>query len=553
MWAKGLKGTSAGRVQSVALKYISDLEKEINSFKSDEYWKATLKGDGFLAELSTIDGTAYNPKTKAGADAMKKDILSGASTAKVSEYSKKVRSRSPEPPFITSTLQQAASNSFGWNAKKTMEIAQTLFSSGLITYLRSDSTRIEPDKINSIREKVEAKLGANYLSPTPRAHSNKDAAQDAHEAIRPTYDQSLAPLSPDETKLLDLIDRRFQASQMADAQFDQASLKIEIKSEKHTYIFKANGSIMTFEGFLKVYGDNKEDIVLPQMSTGSSVKVLDIISSQHFTQPPGRYSDASLIKKLEKEGVGRPSTYASIIETLINRGYTIRDKKAIRATELGIMVSDFLSKSFPMLVSPEMTAKMESDLDEIASGKGNYLKIMSDFYQKLTLSISSAKKITSIDAFKTDRNCPECNSVLVKKKGDSDIFLSCSAYPKCGYTVKNGIDGKEIVEFESTGEACPDCGGILKERKSKFGSTFFGCGNYPSCTYIKKDPSSTKERAEITDVKCTRCKNSFMKKIKKKDGSYFLGCSSYPECKITMNLDSDGNVVKYKSYQSSNK
>jgi DNA topoisomerase-1 len=289
------------------------------------------------------------------------------------------------------------------------------------------------------------------------------------------------------------------------------------------------------------------------MSTGSSVKVLDIISSQHFTQPPGRYSDASLIKKLEKEGVGRPSTYASIIETLINRGYTIRDKKAIRATELGIMVSDFLSNSFPMLVSPEMTAKMESDLDEIASGKGNYLKIMSDFYQKLTLSISSAKKITSVDAFKTDRNCPECNSVLVKKKGDSDIFLSCSAYPKCGYTVKNGIDGKEIVEFESTGEACPDCGGILKERKSKFGSTFFGCGNYPSCTYIKKDPSSTKERAEITDVKCTRCKNSFMKKIKKKDGSYFLGCSSYPECKITMNLDSDGNVLKYKSYQSSNK
>jgi DNA topoisomerase-1 len=1044
MWTKGLKGTSAGRVQSVALKYVADLEKEINAFTSEEYWKATLKGDGFSAELSTIDGSTYNPKTKAGAEAMKKDILSGKATAKVSEYSKKVRTRSPEPPFITSTVQQAASNLFGWNAQKTMQVAQTLFAAGLITYLRcfpgdtristpsgmikisdlaigdlvdtmngprkildvvknkdrdiisietnhgykvrgsknepllvinedlslcwkkmseirpgdfvalanshimswpessiefdyidqfleelgengllkccicerddisslsphlkhihgmkaedyckkynkkvlhtaltkqcsipkkmsvelakvlgymcsegcfnkeesslvfsntdsdllsdfascynhvfgtkkvpyfksekfetssqmvwdflnwvgldpvyankkrvpwsimqgtreqaiaflksywegdgsyeviissspdmlsdlkllllklgvptgggkkdscgyiqftgsaarkffsligkpvsksrvlqvekilsrsgntraseyswhnkipyskgvisklvkenmtaggwlksttagkkiriktarsstwnrkngeigytnvfdkswgsfvdysnskdwvdmslydfvnmcdestakkiksimsknchwdgvkttsecpaedtwdltvddqshyiaegfvahnTDSTRIEPDKIKSIREKVEAKLGKNYLSPSPRSYSNKDAAQDAHEAIRPTYDQPLAPLAPDETKLLGLIDKRFKASQMADATFDQASLKIEIKSQKHTYIFRVNGSIMTFDGFLKVYGENKEDLILPQMSIGSAVEVSDIVSSQHFTQPPGRYSDASLIKKLEKEGVGRPSTYASIIETLINRGYASRDKKSVHATELGIMVSDYLSHSFPLLVSPEMTAKMEEDLDAIASGKGDYLKVMTAFYAALATSISEAKKISPVDIFKTDRVCKECESPMVKRKGEHDIFFGCSSWPKCGHTLKIGVDGEEVSENEETAEPCPECGGALKERMSKFGKPFFGCGNYPTCTYIKRDKPSSGNKSEITKIKCTKCKDSLMRKITMKDGSQFLGCCSYPACKATVNLDKNGNIVKYK-------
>lgn len=546
MWAKGLKGTSAGRVQSVALKYVADLEKEILAFKSEEYWKATLKGDGFAAELASVDDKAYQPKTKAGAEAMKKDILSGKETAKVSEYTKKVRTRSPEPPFITSTIQQAASNLFGWNAQKTMQVAQTLFAAGLITYLRTDSTRIEPDKIKSIRDKVEAKLGANYISPSPRSYSNKNAAQDAHEAIRPTYDKPLVTLSPDETKLLELVDKRFRASQMADATFDQAALKIEIKSTKHTYVFKVNGSIMTFDGFLRVYGENKEDLALPQMSIGSAVDVKDISTSQHFTQPPGRYSDASLIKKLEKEGVGRPSTYASIIETLINRGYSSRDKKSVHATELGIMVSDYLSHSFPLLVSPEMTAKMESDLDEIASGKGDYLQTMSAFYKVLSASIDSAKKIPTIDIFKVDRCCPKCDSSLVKRKGEEDIFLGCSSWPKCGYTLKVGLDGEEVAGTEDTGEECPDCGGMLKERMSKFGKPFFGCGNYPTCTYIKKDKPSSGNTSEITKVKCTKCNDSLMRKITMKDGSQFLGCCSYPTCKATINLDKNGNVLKYK-------
>lgn len=529
MWSKGLKGTSAGRVQSVALKYIADLEKEVQAFKPEEYWKTTLKNKDFSAELATVDDKVYQPKTKAGAEAMKRDILSGKATAKVSEYTKKVRTRSPEPPFITSTLQQVASNAFGWNAQKTMQVAQTLFAAGLITYLRTDSTRIEPDKITSVREKIDKAHGTNYLSPSPRSYSNKDASQDAHEAIRPTYDSPLAPLSAEEKKLLDLIDRRFKASQMADATFDQAALKIEIKSEKHTYTFKVNGSIMTFDGFLKIYGENKEDLALPQLSIGSKVEVDDIVASQHFTQPPGRYSDASLIKKLEKEGVGRPSTYASIIETIINRGYVERDKKSLHATELGIMVSDFLSLAFPSLVSPEMTSKMESDLDSIAEGKGDYQKIMSSFHSQLASSIAAAKKISTLDIFKVDRCCPDCESPLLKKKSEYGIFLGCSSWPKCGYTLKTDDDGNEVVETEEIGEPCPECGGVLKERAGKFGS-FKGCSNYPSCKYIKGKEAKQVEQSEYD---CPKCKDRMV--IRKSQFGTFHACKNYPKCKYTFN------------------
>lgn len=549
MWTKGLKGTSAGRVQSVALKYIADLEKEVKAFTPEEYWKVTLKNRDFSAELSTVDGESFQPKNEAEATEMRKDILSGSSSAKVSEYLKKVRTRSPEPPFITSTIQQAASNIFGWNAQKTMQVAQSLFASGLITYLRTDSTRIEPDKINSVRDKIDADYGVKYLSGSPRSYPNKDASQDAHEAIRPTYDNPIAALSPDETKLLDLVDRRFKASQMADAVFDQASLRIEVNTKKHTYIFKVNGSIMTFDGFLKIYGENKEDLILPQVSVGSPIQVDDIVNTQHFTQPPGRYSDASLIKKLEKEGVGRPSTYASIIETVINRGYVERDKKSLHATELGIMVSDFLSVAFPNLVSPEMTSKMESDLDQIAEGKGDYQKIMSQFYSDLTESITSAKKISTLPIFKVDRDCPDCNSPLLKKKGEYGIILGCSTYPKCGYVIKFDADGAETPEQEETGAACPDCGSKLSVKNGKFGE-FLGCSAYPNCKWIGKlddqgNPVSKKKKeVNLTDIDCTEC-NSKMARRTGKFGD-FLGCSNYPTCKAIMNIDKDGNPVAAK-------
>lgn len=535
MWNKGLKGTSAGRVQSVALKYVADLEKEIREFKPEEYWKIVLKTADFAAELSAVDGKPYQPKNKSQADDIRKDILSGKDSAKVSEYLKKTRSRSPEPPFITSTLQQAASNMLGWNAKQTMQIAQNLFSFGLISYLRTDSVRIEPEKILSVREKIDTLYGQSYLSPSTRVFGNKDASQDAHEAIRPTYEKPLSALSSDESKLLDLIDRRFKASQMSDATFDQASLKIEVKSSKHVYTFKINGSIMTFDGFLKIYGDNKDDVALPKMSVGTPIIIDDILTSQHHTQPPGRYSDASLIKRLEKDGVGRPSTYASIIETIINRGYVSRDKKALNATDVGIMVSDFLSAAFPSLVSPEMTSKMESSLDDIADGKIKYVDVMTEFYKELSASIDAAKKIVASDIFKTEHNCPKCNSSLIKKKSDNSIFLGCSSWPKCGYTMSQDASGKYTATETETGESCPQCGNMMSIRKGKYGS-FMGCGGYPSCTYkisIDKDGNRLeKKEVKKSDIKCEKCKSDMV--VRSGSTGEFLACSSYPKCKHTM-------------------
>lgn len=529
LWSKGLKGTSAGRVQSVALKYIADLEKEISSFKSEEYWKINLKTPDFSAELHSINGKSFDITTKKQMDDIRTEIISGKSTAKVIDYIKKSRTRSPEPPFITSTLQQVASNSFGWNAQKTMQVAQALFSSGLITYLRTDSVRIEPEKITSVRDKIEAKHTKSYLSPKTRVYGNKDASQDAHEAIRPTYDSALGTLTSDEKKLLDLIDRRFQASQMADAIFDQASIKIEIKSANSTFIFKVNGSVMAFDGFLKIYGENKEDLALPQMSVGTQISVKDISGSQHFTQPPGRYSDASLIKKLEKDGVGRPSTYASIIETLVNRDYVTRDKKSIRATELGIMVSDLLSSIFPTLISPEMTAKMEESLDSIAVGSSKYEDIMKEFWTSLKASIDKAKKSDTSSVFLTSRDCPKCGLKLMKKKSDFSIFLGCSGWPKCGFTVKTNNDGKEVEEEDESGEPCPDCGGMLKMRDGKFGK-FKGCSNYPSCSYVEKN-AKNKPDAKISALKCAKCNSNMV--IRKSKYGEFHACVTYPKCNYT--------------------
>lgn len=533
MWAKGLKGTSAGRVQSVALKYVADLEKKIMAFQSQEYWSGGIRCDGFAAELSGIDGGPPDIKTAADSAKIMADISKYLGTAKVTDYTKKTRTRSPEPPFITSTLQQVASNNFGWNAKKTMDVAQALFSNGMISYHRTDSVRIEPDKLDHMRATVAAKLGKNYVYHQVRTYANKDAAQDAHEAIRPTYEQPLNPLSPDESKLLDLVNRRFKASQMSDAQFDQAGVKIKIRSKTHTYAFKASGSIMTFDGFLAVYGESKENMTLPLMSVGSAIVVSSSFVTQHFTQPPGRFSDASLIKTLESEGVGRPSTYASIIETLINRGYAERDKKSVHATELGMMVSDYLTHSFPDLVDPEMTSKMEANLDLIAAGKAKYFDVISAFHTTLKAAIESARKIPAVDIFKTDRTCSECGSAMIKKVSAYGVMLGCSSYPKCGHIINIGVDGKETSGAEETGEACPGCGdGILKERQGKF-SKFMACSCYPICKYTRNtDNTKPKQATEVSSLVCVKCGSSMLKRIGK-DKNPWYGCCTFPKCKYT--------------------
>ena len=384
MWNKGLRGTSAGRVQSVALKVIADKEKDIKKFIPEEYWEICAKTKlNFDADFWGINGKTYKIPNQAKADSITGAIESSGADLIVTESVGKSRTRKPAPPFITSTLQQSASNSFGWSAKKTMNVAQSLFGNGLITYHRTDSTRTDPQKISDLRDKIEKKHGKKYLSKAAISYGPKSSSQDAHEAIRPTYDAPVSTLSSDEKKLLSLIGNRFMASQMADAKFDQVALKLECKTGGKAYNFKKNGSTLVFDGFLKVYGEIKDDVVLPSLAVGDAVSWDTLVSTQHFTKPPARFSDASIVKLLEKQGVGRPSTYASIIDTLLNRKYVKRERKSLVATEIGIMVSDYLSETFPAIVDAKFTSKMELNLDEIADGKISYIDTLASFNENL--------------------------------------------------------------------------------------------------------------------------------------------------------------------------
>jgi DNA topoisomerase-1 len=538
MWNKGLRGTSAGRVQSVALKFIADREKEVKAFTPEEYWEICAKTDvGFDAEFWGKNGKAFKIINEASADKIAKDMESPKKDLIVTEYVGKSRTRKPAPPFITSTLQQAASNSFGWGAKKTMSVAQSLFGNGLITYHRTDSTRSDPQKVSDIRDKIEKKYGKQYLSGSVINYGPKSSSQDAHEAIRPTFDTPVSTLSSDEKKLLALIGNRFMASQMASAKFDQVSLKLECKTKGGAYNFKKNGSTLVFDGFLKVYGDIKDDVVLPPLSVGDSVSWSEIVSSQHFTKPPPRYSDASIIKLMEKEGVGRPSTYASIIDTLLDRKYIKRERKSLVASEVGIMVSDYLTENFSSIVDAKFTSKMEMDLDEIAEGKKGYVDILKDFNGNLDSQIQAATTSGLPKAFTVDVKCPKCSSDMIKKISKHGAFLGCSDWPSCDGTLS--IDGEsKAKESVETGHKCPKCSNILLKRSGKNGD-FFGCKSYPACKYtatVGEDGSpkeSPKKTAKSTGVTCPKCKKGEMLERSGRYGKFY-GCSAYPKCRHIM-------------------
>jgi DNA topoisomerase-1 len=538
MWNKGLRGTSAGRVQSVALKVIADREKDIRKFVPEEYWEIYAKTSlDFNADFWGIGGKAFKVLNQTSADAITGAIEASGCDLMVTESVGKSRSRGPAPPFITSTLQQAASNSFGWGAKKTMSIAQSLFGNGLITYHRTDSPRSDPQKISDLRDKIEKKHGKKYLSKAVITYGAKASSQDAHEAIRPTYDSPVSTLSSDEKRLLSLVENRFMASQMADAKFDQVSLKFECNADKKTYNFKKNGSMLTFDGFLKVYGEIKDDVVLPSLSVGDPVSWSDIVSTQHFTKPPPRFSDASIIKLLEKEGVGRPSTYASIIDTLLNRKYIKREKKSLLATEVGIMVSDYLTETFPAIVDAKFTSKMEMDLDKIADGKISYVDTLRAFNKNLDSQIQKATTSGLPKAFSVDSKCPKCSLGMIKKISKHGVFLGCSDWPTCDGTLS--IDGESKAKTSvETGHKCPKCSNILLQRGGKNGS-FFGCKSYPVCKYtatVGEDGNpkeSTKKPAKSTGVSCPKCKKGDMLERNGKYGKFY-GCSNYPKCKNIM-------------------
>ena len=480
-------GKSAGRVQSVALKLIVDREREIQAFVPREYWTIEADFKDFKATLDKFHGKEVEIPNEVAAD----EILSKLSKSfKIESVTEKEKSKSAREVFKTSTLQQAASNKLGFAPSKTMKLAQDLYEGktlsnetvGLITYMRTDSIRVSDSFVKETFGYIKGKFGENYIGYVKKGKKNENI-QDAHEGIRPTSinrtPESVKPyLTTDEYKLYKLIYARALASLMADAK----TLATTIILENNGYTFKATGSVLTFDGYLKVYSEyeDSEDVILPDLKNYKSgcITADDITKTQHFTKPAPRYTESSLIKEMESLGIGRPSTYATIVGTIKDRGYVILKDKKFEPTEIGIETTDKLQEFFSGIVNVEYTANMEHDLDEIAEDKMDYKKVLHEFYDEFEPLVEKAfHEMEKKGPEETGENCPECGSPLVIRKGKYGEFVACSNYPNCKYIKK---DEKEVVEICK----CPKCGkGMIVERKTKKGKIFYGCNNYPKCNY----------------------------------------------------------------------
>lgn len=527
-----IKSKSAGRVQSVALRLIVEREKEIEAFVPEEYWivKAVFEKDdiSFEAELAKFNGKKINLKNEEDTlrvySSLSKEFV-------VDEIKKSLKKRQSKPPFITSTLQQEASSKLNFKAKRTMTIAQKLYEGidlgdetvGLITYMRTDSVRLSNSFISEAKNYIEAKYGKDYIGSVKISKKN-DNVQDAHEAIRPTSilrtpESVKQYLTADEFKLYSMIYARAIASLMAPAQFDATSLSLE----NNDYIFKANGSLLRFDGYLRAYSkyEKQTNELLPELEENEVLVSQDIVKTQHFTKPPVRYSEARLIKELEDLGIGRPSTYASIIDTIVTRGYVELFEKTFKPTESGVLTNEKLVEFFDSIINVEYTASMEKELDEIADGTDDYENALSDFMVKFEPLLNKAyESMEKIQPVKTGEICPECGNDLVIRKGRYGEFVACSNYPECKYIKK------EANEVEYTGENCPKCGSPMVFKKGKFGK-FEACSSYPDCKYIKSDKK--KEEPKMTDEVCPKCGSPVV--IKKGRWGEFKACSSYPKCK----------------------
>ena len=499
LWKKIGRGLSAGRVQSVALRLVIEREKLIRAFVPQEYWEieATLKKDenSFTADLEKIGLQKAELKTKEDADRIVEDLKNKQFT--VSQVKKTEKKRNTDPPFITSTLQQEAFNKLKFNATKTMIVAQQLYEGidvgqespvGLITYMRTDSPRVASEALNEVRAYIGAHFGKEYLPETPHEYKGKKLAQEAHEAIRPTLVDRLPQdlkniLSPDQYKLYELIYNRFVASQMTSARFQQLSVHIQVGE----YLFSASGSTLIFDGFLAVYNKNndeeKKKNEIPELSQGEVLQLLQLLPSQHFTKPPPRYSDSSLVKALEEEGIGRPSTYAPIVLTLIQRDYLRRIKGYFHPTELGFKVSDLLVEYFPDIIDVKFTALMEEELDEVEEGKIDKQKVLESFYAPFKISLEFAKNNIKKEVITTDEVCTQCGRAMIVKWGRRGKFLSCAGYPECKQS-KSITSGVKCPE--------PNCTGELIERRSRRGF-FYGCSTFPRCTFTSRALPQEKE------------------------------------------------------------
>ncbi len=550
LWDKVRRGLSAGRVQSVALRLVVDREKEVLAFKPEEYWsiEANLGSgdDTFWAKLAKKGKDKVVIGNKGEADEILAD-LKGA-PYQITSVDKSERKRNPLAPFITSKLQQEGARKLHWPAKKTMMVAQKLYegidlgelgTTGLITYMRTDSTRISDDAIKDVRTYIKDTFGAKYLPSEPVVYKTKKSAQDAHESIRPThleYSPKVVKdfLSPDQYKLYVLIWNRFVACQMVPAVFDQTTIEISAKD----YQLRATGSIVKFDGFTAVYEESKDEDApvsddddgkqkLPELKQGTKLKLIELKPEQHFTQPPPRYTDASLIKDLEEKGIGRPSTYAAILSTIVDKEYASKDQSGrFSPTDLGKIVTELLVENFKDIMNVEFTASMEDQLDKIEEGEKDWVQILTAFYGPFKIALDEAKekmKNVKAQAIPTDIICPKDNAVMVIKWGRNGQFLACTNYPDCKSTAEfeKTADGKiEVRKAESTDEKCEKCGNPMVVKFGRFGK-FLACSAYPECKTTK---------AISTGVKCPKeCGGDVTSRVSRR-GRAFYGCSSYPKC-----------------------
>ncbi len=535
------RGLSAGRVQSSTLKLVVDKEREIKAFKPEEYWTIeALFEKNIDASIYDYNGLKIEKLTiKTEADATEIVTSAKSESFVVASIDKTKRKTKTPPPFMTSTLQQTASTQLGFSPKKTMMVAQKLYEGvktdqgtmGVITYMRTDSMNLAKEAVSAARDYIKKNFGDKYLPAKAKNYVTKSkGAQEAHEAIRPTmveFDSKTAAdyLSSDELKLYRLIYNRFLACQMTEAEMESQS--IMFKGDKCT--FKASGRKLLFDGFYKVTGHGDKDKLLPDLTKGQAVKLDDIKQEQHFTEPPARYNEASLIKKLESLGIGRPSTYAPTVTTLQTRKYIELEKKRIHPTEIAFTVIEMLEKYFPEIVDSGFTASMEETLDEVAEGKTSWQTILKAFYTPFLQKVEDGKKnIKSLKvAIPTGENCPKCESELLLRKGRYGEFIACSNFPKCKYT-KN-TDGTEIEGPEETDEKCEKCGSMMVIKNSKRGK-FMACSAYPKC----KNAKSLEPTVELK-VPCPECGG----KLQEREGrrGKFFGCVNYPKCKFIANYE----------------
>jgi len=602
LWKKVARGLSAGRVQSVAVKIIVEKEREIRAFEPEEYWlipgvfSTDLESNyqkEWLDFISTqgqngksptlveqnkwlIDHNAFkselykigDEKFHAGNQEKAERIFNALKEAEFSldDLETKESESRPSAPFITSTLQQAAANRLGFSAKSTMAIAQQLYegidlgsmgSLGLITYMRTDSTHLSSEALTDARRYIKNQIGPDYLPEKPKSYTSKKNAQQAHEAIRPT-DIDLTPqeirqfLSNEQFKLYDIIWRRFVACQMTSAKWNVTNLNIKADTSIGPCWYRTTGRILVFDGFTKIWSISSSEQQLPQMNVGQKLAAVDIKAEQHFTKPPARYTEASLVKALEKEGIGRPSTYASIISTIQDRGYVEQKEKKFFATDLGEVVTDKLNEYFPKIMDIAFTRYMEEQLDRIEEHHLDWIGVLKDFYGPFSENLETATeemKHAKAEVTPSEYECPDCGKRLDYRFGKNGKFLSCSAYPDCKFACPCDKDGK-MIEQKTTDHKCPKCGKPMVHKSGRFGE-FLGCSDYPECkTTLKLDKEGNvlppKPPAEPSGVKCHKCKQGELVIRQGKKGP-FLGCGRFPKCRTIVSYKQLDNLKKLQS------